>query len=130
MAEPTVDNYGNFQTSPGPQPPTSEPTSNALGNLTGSGSPEGVVSASPGGGYVDTDDGTLYVKVTGVGSTGWMAVSGGGGSGVVYNSSGNGTPEGVVSGAPGRTYWDALNSVFYVKKTGTGNTGWQNLVGV
>lgn len=129
MAEPTLSNYGNFLTSPGPQPPVSTPTTNAQGNLTGSGSPEGVITALPGAGYVDTDTGDLYVKQVGTGNTGWAAVSSGGVS-VVYNSSGNGTPEGVVTGAPGRTYWDALNSVFYVKKTGSGNTGWQNLVGL
>jgi hypothetical protein len=50
-----------------------------------------------------------------------------GGSGLA----GAGSPEGVVIGNPGWTYWDTTNQVLYVKNTGTGtNTGWQNLVGV
>lgn len=42
------------------------------GNFSGSGSPEGVVTASPGATYVDTDlPGTIYAKRTGTGNTGW-----------------------------------------------------------
>jgi hypothetical protein len=43
---------------------------------SGSGSPEGSVSAVPGALYVDTDGGTgttLYVKESGFGKTGWVA---------------------------------------------------------
>lgn len=40
---------------------------------TGAGSPESVVSASPGSTYHDTTNGILYVKETGTGSTGWDA---------------------------------------------------------
>ncbi len=39
--------------------------------------------------------------------------------------SGNGSPEGVVTAIPGRTYWDRLNKELYIKDTGTGNTGWR-----
>lgn len=43
------------------------------GNFSGSGSPEGVVTASPGATYTDTDaPGTLYFKRTGTGNTGWV----------------------------------------------------------
>lgn len=44
--------------------------------LSGSGTPEASVTASPGALYVDTDGGastTLYVKESGTGSTGWVA---------------------------------------------------------
>ena len=43
---------------------------------TGSGSPEGVITASPGRIYTDSDGGastTLYVKESGTGNTGWVA---------------------------------------------------------
>jgi hypothetical protein len=42
----------------------------------GSGSPEGVISSSPGALYLNTDGGastTLYVKESGTGTTGWVA---------------------------------------------------------
>lgn len=45
-----------------------------------------------------------------------------------YTPAGNGSPEGIVSAIPGMTYVDALNGGFYVKITGTGNTGWQQFV--
>lgn len=48
-----------------------------------SGSPEGVVTGSPGNWRLDGDTNTLYVKKTGDGTnTGWVAVSGGGGGGL------------------------------------------------
>lgn len=50
---------------------------------------------------------------------------GGGGSGLTF-STGSGSPEGVVVGSPGDTYWDTLNDFYYVKVTGTAtNTGWE-----
>lgn len=48
----------------------------------------------------------------------------GGGGGL----SGSGSPEGVETANPGTTYWDATNDVFYVKDTGTGNTGWREII--
>jgi len=46
----------------------------AGGNFSGSGNPEGVVTASPGAVYIDTDaPGTLYFKRSGVATnTGWV----------------------------------------------------------
>lgn len=47
------------------------------GNTTsssGSGSPEGVVSRSPGALYWDTTGQSLYVKNTGSGNTGWLSI--------------------------------------------------------
>lgn len=45
--------------------------------LEGSGSPEGVVTASVGSEYRDTTNGVLYVKVTGAGNTGWSSLTSG-----------------------------------------------------
>lgn len=42
--------------------------------------------------------------------------------------SGTGSPEGVLVAEPFKTYLDtaaAAGSNFYIKKTGSGNTGWQ-----
>ena len=42
--------------------------------------------------------------------------------------SGTGTPEGAVTAEPFRTFLDtaaAAGSNFYIKETGSGNTGWQ-----
>ena len=49
-------------------------------------------------------------------------------TGANYSMSGSGSPEGVVQGSPGYTYWDLTNGTFYVKNTGTGTTGWQSLI--
>lgn len=38
----------------------------------GSGSPEGVISGSPGYPYTDTTNGAIYFKITGTGNTGWQ----------------------------------------------------------
>ncbi len=44
------------------------------GGLAGTGSPEGVVTANPGATYLDTSNGFFYVKATGTGNTGWLAI--------------------------------------------------------
>lgn len=41
---------------------------------------------------------------------------------------GSGSPEGVVTAPVGTTYYDTTSGSFYVKRTGTGNTGWQVLI--
>lgn len=61
----------------------------------------------------------------------WISIPFSGGSGTTTTLSGAGSPEGVVIGSPGWTYYDTTNNIFYAKKTGTAtNTGWQNLIGV
>lgn len=47
-------------------------TVNGTGGLTGSGSPEGVVTAEPGAVYLDTTNNSLWIKRTGSGNTGWI----------------------------------------------------------
>lgn len=55
--------------------------------------------------------------------------SGGGGSSADCGClAGVGTPEGVVSASPGATYYDTSAYGFWVKSTGTGNTGWTQLI--
>lgn len=51
---------------------------------TGTGSPEGVITAPVGSLYMRSDGGTntsVYIKETGSGNTGWIAISSGGGGG-------------------------------------------------
>lgn len=96
--------------------------------LSGAGSPEGVVTASVETLYWDTVGQTLYVKNSGSGNTGWVAFGSGGG-GTLTTLQGSGSPEGVTTGSPGYTYFDVTNEIFYVKKTGTGNTSWKNMAG-
>ena len=49
----------------------------ATGNFSGSGTPEGVVTASPGATYTDVADPPLFwVKITGAGNTGWRQLIG------------------------------------------------------
>lgn len=69
---------GNFLTVP-----------NASGTLirwvVGTGAPNSVVTAGVGSAYYRTDGGaatTLYIKESGAGNTGWVAVGGGGGGGI------------------------------------------------
>lgn len=53
---------------PAPPPP-------GIGFVSGSGSPEGVITASPGWVYSDFTNGELYVKHTGAGNTGWKIIT-------------------------------------------------------
>jgi hypothetical protein len=65
---------------------------------SGTGSPEGVVSAPVGSEYHRTDGGTgttLYVKESGTGNTGWVAVAAGAGTGDVVGPA-SATDEAVV----------------------------------
>lgn len=98
--------------------------------ISGAGAPEGVVTAPVGSQFHRTDGGagtTLYIKESGTGNTGWVAVSSGGGS----IPTGTGSPEGIVTASVGGLYvqTDAdPGSVLWVKESGTGNTGWNRPV--
>ncbi len=39
-----------------------------------------------------------------------------------------GSPEGVTTAPPGSTVYDSAGNDFWVKSTGTGNTGWVRIV--
>lgn len=97
------------------------------GNETGSGSPEGVVTAAPGAGYVDTSNGDLWVKQTGTGNTGWVLVTGAAGSNGVFGGSAD--PEGSQSATGPAVYLRSEDANgdrrIYVKPSGVaGTTGW------
>ena len=77
---------------------------------TGSGSPESVVSASPGSTYHDTTNGIIYVKESGTGSTGWAAFSTGTPANI-YNT--NGTQDDAI-----RT-WNLNSQDLYVTNGAT-----------
>lgn len=48
---------------------------------SGSGSPEGALSAPAGSQYINSDNGDLYKKASGAGPTGWVLLGDGGGGG-------------------------------------------------
>jgi hypothetical protein len=76
------------------------PTFNGVRLIAGSGSPEGVVSAPVGTIYSRTDGGTgtsVYLKESGTGNTGWVAVASGGGGGGNWELLSTTT----ISGTPG-----------------------------
>jgi len=72
------------------------------------------------------DDGALVIKPTAVTGAGrWRFIAGYGGAGLVPTLfAGSGSPEGVVTAAPGSIYTDTATGNLYKKVTGTGNTGW------
>ena len=94
--------------------------------LSGSGSPEGVLTARQCALYVRTDGGTstsLYVKETGTGNTGWVAY---GGAGVGGTPAGSDTQiqynnGGAFGGAAGAIY-DDVGSVTTFLANGGGST--------
>ncbi len=54
---------------------------------------------------------------------------GGGGSGTGQSGIvGTGSPEGVVTATAGTIYYDSNAGAFYVKGSGSGNTGWVSLI--
>lgn len=113
------DAFGNYYVS---LTPASTTTGNSMrGGLHGSGAPSNDLG-NDGQIYVDDDTGDLYVKV----NNSWMIVQGApGGSG----EAGVGSPEGVVTASPGTTYIDTSTNNLWIKVTGSGNTGWVQLIG-
>lgn len=57
-----------------------------------------------------------------------VASGGGGGGGGGGGLVGVGSPQGVVTANPGTSYLDSSGDHFWFKKTGTGNTGWVELI--
>jgi len=118
----------------------------------GNGSPEGVVSAQKGSIYLNLDGGvntSFYVKTfndVNNPKIGWQALADfgtailpftdlyatgdvrlGTDASHIYITKGHGTPENNVSAPPGSIYLNldgGTNTSFYVKTSGTGNTGW------
>lgn len=67
--------------------------------LSGSGSPEGSVSATVGTLYVRTSDGKVWAKKSGSGNTGWTEQGGGAGSGDMSKSTYDPDDDGKVASA-------------------------------
>ena len=91
--------------------------------LNGDGSPQGVIGATKGTIYQDLTNGSLYIKLTSSGNTGWTEF--------VTNQElhniiveGIGSPEEIVMADKGVLYVDKANSGLYIKTTTEGNTGW------
>jgi hypothetical protein len=53
---------------------------------------------------------------------------GGGGGGGLNVAPGVVNPEGVVTANAGATYWNSANQTFWEKQSGSGNTGWVQLI--
>jgi hypothetical protein len=92
---------------------------------SGAGSPEGAVTAPVGSLFTRTDgDGStaFYVKKTGTGNTGWVALVPD-----TIITRGAGSPEGAVTAPVGSLFTrtdGGASTTLYVKESGTGNTGW------
>lgn len=67
---------------------------------------------------------TLLKRIAGGDGGGGGGGSGTGQAGIV----GVVDPEGVVTATPGTTYVNTANGTFWVKQSGSGNTGWQQYV--
>lgn len=71
--------------------------------------------------YIDKDSSLAYVKVDGA----WILISGSstvsGGGGTVFSLV---DPEGVITADPSTICWQHTTQTFWVKDSGTGNTGW------
>lgn len=116
MAE---DAYGNYVVGLTQEPYT--PGNSTRGGLHGVGPPDNSLGNN-GQLYVDDDTGDLYVKV----NNAWTLVQGApGGPGEI----GVGSPEGVVTAAPGTTYLDSSTNNFWIKASGSGSVGWVQLIG-
>lgn len=115
--------------------------------MTGSGTPNGSVTAAAGRLYRDTATGLIYWKASGSGNTGWsspisslaalitntansaIAMTDGSGTpswttAVEPFLTGSGAPEGAQTAVVGRVYRDTATGLLYRKQTGSGNTGW------
>lgn len=94
--------------------------------FSGTGSPNGVVTAAVGCLYVDTSTGTYYAKTSGAGNTGWVALASGN-TGGQAGSIGNGSDGAVhfdgvatvlgiapttVSGIPGAAVYRMVRDIF------------------
>lgn len=86
-------------------------TTNTVFDTVGVGTPEGVVTASPGATYRNYSGGastTVYVKESGAGNTGWVALGSGGGGDSTWTNVAN---SGYVTMIPGQT---ATNTLAFV----------------
>ena len=96
--------------------------------LNGSGTPQGVKTATVGSIYQDILNGEVYIKNSINTDTNWTKVI----SKEVldtYIIQGNNAPEGNIFSTKGVLYVDLINCGLYIKTTSSGNTGWINIGG-
>ena len=105
------------------------------GVTLGTGSPETVETSDPGILFFDVTAQAMYLKQTGTGNTGWILLFdtdapayeggfGGGGSASGGVTIGTGSPQGNETADPGEMFWSTTANAFWLKQSGTGNTGW------
>jgi hypothetical protein len=96
--------------------------------LNGNSTPQGSVAANIGSIYQDILNGDIYLKISGVGNTGWTKIIT---KNILdsYLLQGNGSPEGVILAPKGILYIDLAEPGLYIKTTSTGNTGWNQISG-
>ena len=103
-----------------------DPVNLSGGTIVGHGAPDNSVG-NDGQYYFDQDSAILYFKNGGVWSvvSGSTTVTGGGGT-----TSGAVEPEGVATAVPGTIYTNTTDvpPTIWVKITGSGNTGWTQVV--
>lgn len=98
--------------------------------FSGTGSPEGSVTAGVGATYQQTDGANgavLWAKVSGTGNTGWKSLNA---TALSRLLRGTGSPEGVVTADISALYEQedgAGGTVLWAKNSGSGNTGWKPL---
>lgn len=78
------------------------------------------MAAAAAGGYYGLEDRSLKMAILYM-----LCIGGAGGAGGAVGSV---NPEGVVTANPGSTYYNTANSTFWVKSSGTENTGWTELL--
>ena len=95
--------------------------------ITSSTSDPAVAPARVGYLWVNTAAGSVWLSVGTAAASDWRKMA----EGPAANFSGAGSPEGVVAASPGATYTDTSVDPppFWTKHTGTGNTGWRQLIG-
>lgn len=102
-----------------------------LGNLHGSGDPNGVVFGRPGWTYYDDAGDALYVNTGEDRNSEWTEFTGtaGSGAGLTYHQSGALDPNGSVTGTVGDVFHSRVSQggdgSTWWKVSGSGNTGWE-----
>lgn len=114
------DQYGNFVGESEPAPAPNPRSMRCCGS--GVGAPDDA-DGNNGQTYVNLSNGDLYAKS----NDAWQLVTGSGGSSLV--TLGVIEPEGAVTAVSGTAYLNTDLNTFWVKRSGSGNTGWEpNLI--
>lgn len=117
------DAFGNYIALPGGVAPGSVTPSISI-PLAYAGNPNGAVTEPIGTVLIDTTNNQWWINTDG--GTTWVGVAAGGGSGLIAPGVVN--PNGNITAAAGSTYFNTNNSTFWEKASGSGNTGWIQLI--